>query len=144
MSLLSSSIKRPGRVDPVFQLRKSNSNSSQTSPKESRKRRTFLCSTFSLVPNMMLNKVALILLVLGLANAYPKKDNALKAVKTRLKIKFECMTVRRFFLETLQYFLTLSETSSHFPKCYHDSLRHEYHNSLCHEYHDSYLASWIS
>ena len=30
---------------------------------------------------MMLNKVALILLVLGLTNAYPKKDNALKAVK---------------------------------------------------------------
>ena len=35
--------------------------------------------------------------------------------KTRLKIKFECMTVRGFFLETLQYFKTLSETSSHFP-----------------------------
>merc|ERR1711976_106849 len=33
----------------------------------------------SLVPNMMLNKVALILLVFGLANAYPKKDNALRA-----------------------------------------------------------------
>merc|ERR1711976_1038150 len=33
----------------------------------------------SLVPNMMLNKGALILLVLGLTNAYPKKDNALKA-----------------------------------------------------------------
>ena len=85
--LLSSSIKRPGQVDPVFQLRKSSSNSSQTSPKESRKRRTFWCSTFSLVPNMMLNKVAFILLVLGLANARPKNgrlegSDALKAVKT--------------------------------------------------------------